>query len=219
MTLENKKTMKKMTNLGWIAAGVLAGVMIFSGFGQSQEKLGIVDTNRLATTSKMGLRNTENLRAALTSRDALMTYMNENPTLTEEQATRLRALATKTPMTEAEKTEETTIKKAIADDRKVFDDLNKKNPPTDAERQKLSEFNKRRSDTQIRLAKWQNEFQAELQQLQNDVRTAESKNVKEVLTEIAKKGGYTVVLEQQIAPYGANDITDECIKALDAKTN
>lgn len=55
--------------------------------------------------------------------------------------------------------------------------------------------------------------------MNEDFGKAESANAKAALQEVAKKGGYTVILNGQVAPYGANDITDEAIKALDAKTN
>jgi Skp family chaperone for outer membrane proteins len=210
---------KMKTNLGWITAGVLGGVLIFSGFGQAQEKFGVVDLNRMLAESKLGKRNTEAMKSAIASREALLAFMNDYPILTEEQALALKGLSVKPVMTEAEKKQEEQIKNDIKADGKLFNDLNQKPNPTEAERSKLSEFNKRGGDTQRRLQQWKNMFNQDISDLGKELQKTEITNAKAALDEVAKKGGYSIVLELQVAPYGANDVTDEGIKALDAKTN
>lgn len=205
------------SNLGWVAAGALAAVMLTSGFQSGPEKSAVINMNDLITKSNMGTKNTEILKDAIKRRETLLSFLAANTVVKEEEANRLKVLALKEVLTEAEKKEEEQIKTAVLAAVKDFNDRNTKASPTDEDRNMLADYNRRRQVTARLISQWQDEFQLQLNDIQNQVRTAETTKAREALNEVAKKGGYTIVFENQIAPYGANDLTEEAIKALNAK--
>ncbi len=204
-------------NLGWVAAGAIAIVLVASGFQGGAEKSGVIDMNRLITDSNMGKKNTDVLKDAIKRRETLLSFLAANPVAKEEEANRLKVLALKDALTEPEKKEEEQTKANIQAAVKDFNDRNTKQNPTDEDRNMLAEYNRRRQATSRLIGQWQEEFQMQLNDIQNQVRTAETTKAREALNEVAKKGGFTIVFESQIAPYGANDLTDEAIKTLNAK--
>src|SRR5690606_31134380 len=100
---------------------------------------------------------------------------------------------------------------------KTFNDLNQKANLTPQETNMLTDFNQRIELMRSVLQQFGGEFQTEIQDLQTQVREEERTKARAALEEVAKKDGYTVVYESQVAPFCANDLTAEAIKALDAK--
>ncbi|MCG9894814.1 MAG: OmpH family outer membrane protein [Fimbriimonadaceae bacterium] len=202
--------------LGWaVAAGALS-LFFASGFQAAQQKTGVVDMSRVIADSRLGKQNQETLRAMLQSRQNLLDFLDINRVATVEQANRLRALELKEgPQTPAEKQEADRIKADIQAAGKSFNDLNQKTNATDQDRLQLSEYNQRVRNTTQLLQSLQQELTMEISRKQGDLRREEIERAKAALKVIAEKGGYTIVLENQVAPYGVNDLTAEAIKELD----
>lgn len=207
-----------MGRLGWAAAAALGAVLLVGGFQAQSEKTGVVDMNKVITDSKLGARNQNTIRSMVASRQALLTFVDSTRILTAEQAQKLKAYATKdTALTDVEKRDEEKIKADVQTAVKNFNQLNQKPNPTEDDRRLLSEYNQRIEDTVKQLKAWQDEFTEGLQAKGAEFRALEIAKAKEALTEVSKKGGFSVVLENQIAPFGANDLTADAIKAMDAK--
>ena len=92
--------------------------------------------------------------------------------------------------------------------------LELQNPPSADEQKALEEFRNRQASTGDLLQEWQKEFQQELEQLDSKVGQDLEKNVRDAIQEVGKKQGYSVVYASTVAPYAANDITDEVVKAV-----
>lgn len=208
---------QKFSQAGWLVAAGLAGMMFASGFQPSQSKEGVVDIVKLGTDSKVGQRNSETLRTAFLARNGLMEFAATQLVLTNEQATKLRTLSLKDPITEPEKAELEKLKDEIKAAAKDFNDRNQKTNPTDADRAMLQDYNNRVQSTRRLLEQWNSEFTEELNRLEGNLRQQTIQMAKDVVKDIGKKQGYTIVFESQIAPYGANDLTDAALKALNEK--
>lgn len=208
---------QKFGQAGWIVAAGLAGMMFASGFQGGTTKEGVVDIVKLGQESKVGLRNSEALRTAFLARNGLMEFAATQLVLTSEQATKLRTLSLKEPITEAEKTELEKLKEDIKASAKNFNDLNQKQNPTDADRAMLQDYNNRVQTIRRLLEAWNTEFTEELNRLEGTLRQQTIQTAKEVVKDLGKKQGYTIIFESQVAPYGANDLTDAALKALNEK--
>lgn len=202
---------------GWVVAGLLGCFIAFSGFQAGAEKTGVVDLNRVLSDSEIGKKNEADLRNALALRSGLLDFISTYKVLTTDQANKLRDLTLKPNPTDADKAEIERIKKeVIAADAKRNELLQKANP-TEADRLQLQDYNNRSNTMAELLARWNQEFQNELDQLESQVRATTVNKAKETVKEVSKAQGFTIVLESTVAPYGANDITDATIKALNAK--
>lgn len=212
---------KSYTHLGWVAAAFFAGLFLFAGFQPSQEKTAVVDLNRAMAESKLGKKNQDDFRNALQSRQNLLDFLSNNRVATVEQATKLRAFALKdAPLTPQEKQEEERIKSEVQASLRAFDALNQKTtPPTDQDKIQLQEFAQRQRAMEQTVQTWGREFDSDLARRGNEARDAQIAAGKAALDAVAKKSGYTIVYLTDVAPYGANDLTADTIKEMDAKTN
>lgn len=211
---------KLSSRIAWSACAAMACFVVFSGFQGGTEKTAVVDMNRAISESKMGKKNVEDLQNLVTSRQALLTFLDNNRIATQEQATKLKTYALKgAPLTPAEQTDNEKIKGEVTAASKTFNDLNQKPTPTDQDRIQLQDFNQRMRTLVQLLQAWQEEFTSDLNQKQVEMRKNETSKASDSLSAVAKKGAFTVVLERQFAPYGANDLTADVIKDLDSKPN
>lgn len=201
---------------GWMVAGVLGVMMLSSGFQASQVKFGVVDVTKAVNDSKKGKAFVENLQAEFNKRRGLLDFVQTNKAIDSEKANRLRELSVKAGPTAAETAEIDAIKKEATDAEKKFDTLSRKQTLTEAERAELDDLGQRRRNADNILAGWQRDMTDEFSQLEASNRQALLEEARVSIQEVGKKQGYTMVFESNVAIYGANDITGEATKALDA---
>ena len=60
------------------------------------------------------------------------------------------------------------------------------------------------------------EFNDELDGLQQRVRDETIAKAKVAVKDVCAADGYSLVLESTVAPFGSNDVTDSCIKKMNA---
>ena len=193
---------------GIIALGGLVG------FQGTSAKVGVVDSRKVISSSDLYRRSRETFQSATSTRQSILEFVNANRTMKKEDAQRFRDLSLKNLPTEAEKAELEKIKASALDGEKRKRDLELKNPPSADEQKALEEFRNRQASTGDLLQEWQKEFQQELEQLDSKVGQDLEKNVRDAIQEVGKKQGYSVVYASTVAPYAANDITDEVVKAV-----
>lgn len=145
-----------------------------------------------------------------------MEFVNTYQVLTTEQAQRLRELTIKATITDAEKAEMEKIKNDVKASDAKFKELNQKAQLTDADRQLLQDFNGRAQTMGKVLERWNQEFTDEVSQLQQQLQTATVDKARAAVTQVAKGQGFTLVFESAVAIYGANDLTDAAVKAMNA---
>lgn len=203
--------------LGWIAACLIGGFTFLSGFQGGAEKTGVIDLNKVIQQSELGKTNTKKLNDALTLRRGLIDFLTTYMVLTTEQAEGLRQLTLKAPQTEADKAQIEKIKKDVIESDKKRQDLMSKSTLTETDKQLLQDYSQRARINEERAGTWDKEFSLELNELRDQLQQDTITQAKGTLAETAKAQGYTTVLESTVAPYGANDLTDATVKALNAK--
>jgi Skp family chaperone for outer membrane proteins len=187
------------------------------GFQGATEKTGIVDMNRLIVDSEFGKTNNQKLQTMAAAREDLLKFIDRYKVLTMDQATRLRDLSLKDAPTDRDKLDADAIKKQVIEADKKRNELLAKAEATADERNQLTDFNNRAALMREMLPQWGDQFNGELSDAQSKLREAAITRAKDALKEVGKAGQYTVILENQVAPYGANDVTDAAIKAMNAK--
>lgn len=208
---------KLLKNLGWALCTVLIGVLIAGGFQPAAEKSGVVDLNKVIQQSEYGKKSTADLNTALGSRRGLLEFIATHRVLTTEQAQRLKELTLKVPLTEAEKTEMEKIKGDVIASSKKRDDLTQKTQLTESESALLRDYAQRAQNMATTAERWNQEFNDDLNDLQEAARAATIERAKKALQEVAKNQSFTTIFESTVAPYGVNDLTDATIKAMNAQ--
>lgn len=207
----------KYQQLGWVVAGTLTGIMLGSGFQAKTDKVGVVDLGEVFSTSDYAKTQTDTLRTMGQIRQDLIQFVNTYPVFSQEQAQRFRELSVKPQPTPAEKAELEKIKQDVIAQDKKFKALQTKPSPTPEEVAQLREFNDRAQAMVKTLDRWSREFSDEFQSMQDKLRADTLERVKAAVKEVGQKQGYSIVYSQDAAPYAANTITQEALKAMNAK--
>lgn len=207
----------KFERLGWIVAAALAGGIAGMGFQDKNEKTGTVDMARVFNESEYAKKQTDSLRTLGTTRQGVLEFIRTYQHIKAEDATKFHDLSVKADATAADKNEIERIKKDALTAEQRYKDLTTKTQPTQADLTELEEMNRRRDAIQTLLDKWSGEFSNELQTKQESLRNDTLQRVKDAVSQVAKSQGYSMIFVQDIAPYSANDLTDEALKAMNSK--
>jgi Skp family chaperone for outer membrane proteins len=209
----------KFERLGWIVAAALAGAMIGMGFQGNAQKTGTVDLEKVFNESAYAKKQTEGLRNMGQARVGIVEFLRTYRTIKPDDATKFRDLSLKdaAASTANDKAEIERIKNQAQKDEQTYRALSTKDKPTQAEVTQIEELNRRKEATAALLEKWNGEFSTELQTRQESLRGETLQRVKDAVSQVAKDQGYSMVFVQNIAPYSANDITAEALKAMNNK--
>lgn len=210
------KLNQNFLKFGLGAMVVMAATAFLSGFQGNQDKIGVVDLNKIISESDMGKASTKELQDALTQRSTILDFISMYRVLTTDQANKLKDLTLKPNRTEAETKELDRIKEEVKAADKKRNELLQKANMTDADRLALQDYSQRSQTMQQLVERWNSEFQQELNLLETTVRERTLNKAKDTVKQVAKSQGFTLVLESSVAPYAANDITEPSIKALNA---
>jgi len=205
------------SQFGWIVAATLAGAMFAGGFQGSSDKIGVVDIAKVISQSNMGKRDQETFNQMKSAREGLLEFIDTYRVLTNEQAQRIKELSLLPNPKPEEKNELERLKAEVKASSARSTELATKTNPTPEDRALMDEF-ARRSQTMEQVAqRWYREFTNELQQWADKQKAASIEKAKAAIQDVAKSQGFTVVFEAGVAPYGANDLNDAVLKALNAR--
>ncbi len=202
---------------GWIAAAGLAGVMVGSGFQATSIKLGVVDLNGVIDKSEVGKLAKKNFDDMKKSRESLLEFIDQYRILTIEQATRIKDLMLKKERTKPEDAELDRIKADVIATSKRSQELATKANLTPEERTLVEDFSRRSQIINDLSNRWLREFSDEMRNWMSDRKDENYQKARIAVNEVAAKEGYTIIFEGTVALYGANDITDPTLAALNAK--
>jgi Skp family chaperone for outer membrane proteins len=208
---------EKLAWSGWMVAAGLAGIMLGSGFQTPSLKLGVVDLNAVIDKSdagKSGKKSFEEMKAA---REGLLEFIDQYRILTIEQANRLRELMLLKEKTKPEEAELERLKADIIATSKRSAELATKPNYTPEERTLVEEYSRRSQTMNETSTRWLREFSDEVQNWVASSREQNYQKAKAAAAEVAAKDGYTMVIEGSVAVFGANDITDLSLAAMNAK--
>jgi Skp family chaperone for outer membrane proteins len=151
------------------------------------------------------------------SRESLLEFIDTERVLTNEQAQRIKDLSLKPNPTKEEAAELDRIKSEVTTAAKRSTELATKPNMTPEERNLVEEY-ARRSQTMNDLAtRWFREFTADMQTWADKQKLDSIEKARAAIQQVAKDQGYTVVFEVGVAPYGANDLSDLTLKAMNEK--
>lgn len=209
--------MTNMNKTGWAIAALLLGVFAAVGFQDASNKIGIVDISKVVEMSDFGKANQASFNQMKTAREGVLEFIDTYRVLTVEQATRFRDLSIKPTPTAEEKAELERIKADVMAADKKNKELSVKANLTPEDRALIEEYSKRANNMEMTAGRWLREFTNELQGWADKQKLTSLDRARAAVQEVAKAQGFTVVFEVGVAPYGANDITDAALKAMNAK--
>ena len=201
---------------GWLVAAGLLGAMLSSGFQTPSLKLGVVDINRVVEASEFGKANQRALGALKKSREDVLEFVDTYRVLTPEQATRIRDLSVKPARTKEESAELERIKAEVVTANKRLQELSTKPNLTPEERTLLEDYARRSQNMNEQATRWLREFTNEIQTWVDDRKAESYTKARAAVTAVATRDGYNMVFESSVVPYGANDVSDAALAAMNA---
>ncbi|MBI1756730.1 MAG: OmpH family outer membrane protein [Fimbriimonas ginsengisoli] len=206
-----------LKQLGWVAAAGLAAFVCTAARHAPGGKCGVIDIARVFKDCDFSKIQSEKLRAVGESRSELLAFMENYRVLSADQASKLRALYMKSPQADADRAELDRLKKEIQEADQAFKSLQTKPSPTPEEVAKLQELNTRSQLTASLGDRWAKEFNDEVQNLNETLRNETLSRLREAVRDVGKKKGYNLLFTREASPYGANDVTDDALKAMNSR--
>lgn len=206
---------EKLSKLGWVAAAALIGIVVASGFQDTSLKIAVVDIAQVVEKSNLGKSNQTIFANMKKNREDFLQFIDDNRVLTSEQAQELRGLWLKDSVTAEEKTRMDRIKADVVASFRKWNEIGQKTTPLTAEdRTLLDEYAKRGQAMELLARRLFNDFTNEMQAWADKQKVASIDKARTAIQGIAKTQGYTIVFEVGVAPYGANDLTQPALAAM-----
>jgi Skp family chaperone for outer membrane proteins len=207
-------------HLGWITSGALTLVLcvvLSSGFQEKSQKIGTVNIARVFNESEYTKRQDSALKSFGTQRQGVLDFVENYRVLSTAELIKYRDLTLKATPTEADRTEIERIRRVATAADARYRELQTKANATEAERAQLAEMSRNVQENNGLLQRLQQEFGREVNERQERLRSETIDKVKASISEVANKQGYSIVFDEQVAPYSANDVTSEALKTMNAK--
>ena len=216
---DRKSGLSVFGKLGWVAAVVVGGLVITTGFADKQDKVGVVDITAAFTKSNLKTKNEEKLQKMTDARKAILDFLEVDPYFSADQLKRFRTLSLQDTLTDAEKKELEGIKNDVILATKDSQVLAQKPSPTPDEVTKLNDYGGRNNFSRQARAQLQNEFIQEMNNVRDNQYNSAFLAVRDAVREVGKAKGYTIIYSERASVFGATDITDEVQKLVDKKAN
>lgn len=206
----------RIYQFGSALAVLLLGILVGGGFQAPAEKNGVVDINALVDGSNFGKGVRDSVDRMRASREEVLGFIDANRVLTLEQATRLRDLTLKSDRTPAESAELDTLKATVVATNKKWNELATKTL-TPEERTMQQEFADRAQKMGDLGNQWVRAFTNDIDAYVEKQKVEANSRARDAISATAKAQGFTMVYDRSFAPYGANDLTDAALAAMNAK--
>ncbi len=204
--------------LGWVVTGGLVVALGAMGFQGTTTKIGVVDMTRVFNDSEFAKTQVDSLKALGQARQDMLQFVDSYRTFTPEQATRYHDLSTKAGvLTAAEKAELDNIKKAVQTADGRLKDLQQKTNLTAAEQSEMADLSRRVQTTGDMAQKWSRDANDEVSNYQQKLQKDTLDKVKDAVKQIGQQDGYTIIFVTDVAPYGANNVTEAALKVMNKK--
>lgn len=209
--------MMKLHKLGWVVVVALVALLAIAGFQDTQTKMAVVDLGKVVEKSDLTQVKQAELAGMARSRNDLLIFLDSNKVASQEQTIKLKASWLKINPTPAEKTELDGLKSEVKKSYDKYQELQQKASPTTDEQTLLNEFGARVRANAMTVQRLDGEFTQEMQDKRRELLQEVVDKARLAVQDVAKAGGYGIVLDVQVAPYGANDLTEATMKAMNAK--
>lgn len=207
----------RFLQLGWVLAMALVGVLLAGGWQGTTEKTGVVDISKVVELSQFGKQNQESFTQMRVAREGLLEFIDTNRVLTPEQAQQIKDLTLKVNGTAEEKALLDRLKADVIAASKKWAELATKPNLTPEERTLIEDYAKRSQQMNDQAQRWFKEFTNEMQSWADKQKVTSIEKAREAIQEVAKAQGFSIIFEVGVAPYGASDITQAALQAMDAK--
>lgn len=206
----------RFLQFGWVLVAAIAGAALAGGFQANEIKVGTVDIVQMMDQSDYGKEGQATFKKMKDAREGVLEFIDQQRVLTTDQAQRIRELSLKDNPTNEEAAELDRVKADVKAANKRSVELATKPNMTPEERTLIEEY-ARRSQAMSELARrWYQEFINQMNAFADQRKLAGLQKAKVAIKQVAKAQGFTFVLDASTAPYGANDITDACLAAMNA---
>lgn len=195
----------------------MAGAMVGLGYQAPVEKSAVVDVQKVVEQSDFGKANQATFNEMKQGRESVLEFIDTYRVLTADQAQKFRDLSLKAGITPPEKAELERIKTDVIAADKKSKELSQKTNLTPEERTLIEDYARRSQAMEATAQRWFREFTTEMQTWADKQKLDSVDKARLAIQEVGKAGAYTIVFEVGVAPYGANDITDAALKAMNAK--
>ena len=172
---------------------------------------------KVVELSEFGKANQITFNDMKGGREAVLEFIDTYRVLTADQAQKIRDLSLKVGILAPEKAELDRIKADVIAADKKSKELSQKTNLTPEERKLMEDYARRRQAMETTAQRWFREFTTEMQTWADKQKLASVDKARLAIQEVGKAGAYSIVFEIGVAPYGANDITDAALKAMNAK--
>lgn len=199
-----------------VGSAIVLGIFFLSSaLNQTQLKFGVVDLTRIANDSKYGKKKQEELKAQNRKYEEVLNFMRQYPFLSKTEATKLRDLMLADKLTPEQQAELDALKASGQRLREEFDKLVTLQNPSETEQKRLQQLVIAREENARLGSQWENTFRMNWNEMFENVRSDVYAKVRQAVNKLGKRNGYTVIFENNTAPYAANDVTDEILKIMD----
>lgn len=199
-----------------LAIGMVA-VLAGSGFQGTNQKIGVIDSNTVMQEIALAKSMVEDEKNLKNDRETVMQFLQRYPIIKKEDAEKFKNLSVKLNKTDADKSELEKLKTMATDTVKKFKDLELKSSPSQDELKQLDEYRNRKNEMDDYLQGLFKDFQSELAGIHDKNQGIVYEAFRSGVNEVGKKQAFTIVLDKNIAPYGANDVTDDVKKTAAKK--
>ena len=194
---------------------LVAAVIALTAFSVQDQKFAAVNLSKIARDSKLGIRLGEEIDTLGNTLQQLMIFINGNRVMTREQSIQLRALWLETNPTQEQTDELEALKTAIQTASSEYRTLISILEHTKEQIDRLKVLGALFQITESLLPELDAKYTADLRE-----KTAESQQelitkVQAAVDKVGKRDGYTMIFDSGVAPYAANDVTDEVLKVMD----
>ena len=210
--------MTRFLQFGWVLAAALIGVALAGGFQGNEIKLGTVDIVRLLDQSDYGKEGQDIFKKMKTAREGILEFVDTYRILTTEQAQRIKELSLKDNATNEERAELDRIKAEVVATSKRSTELATKANMTPEERTLVEEYARRSQQMNDSVQRWFKDFNNEMADFADKRKLVGLTKARKAINDVSKAQGYTVIFDESTAPYGANDLTDAALTAMNAKS-
>lgn len=199
-----------------LVVAILTVVLIgLAAFQNQTTKFGVVDLSAVADKSKLGEREKQAFDTFRREVNNILTFINNNKVMTAQQRDQLLTLWLAENATDQQKQQLEQVKSAIQTASSRYAELVRKTNPTPDELTELSEKSALAGVTQDVLPQIQNSLAQELQARAQEKQTSVLTKAREAAAKYGRQQGFTVIFDSNVAPYAANDVTDEVVKVMD----
>lgn len=198
-----------------IFAAFFLGMFALTAWQGNTQKFAVVSLGDVAERSKLGQREKKEFEALKTKYGSLIQFLNTNKVAAREDVQKVVDLWVKDKPTAAETQQLETLKtKAQTQSEELRRLISVLNPSAE-QQTRIRELSGMSQGTEDMLPQLDNMLGTSMQQRANAKQQEVLDKARAAVQKVGKRDGFTMVFENQVAVYGATDLTDEALKTMD----